>query len=169
MGSEMTQTISKTSPNTSRATDNESTQFVSFRVGDEEYAVNILQVQEINRVSEITRVPQAPTYVEGVINLRGTVLPVVNLRTRFNLEATASGKDTRVMVVDLNGKVLGRIVDEVCEVLRLESDSIEPAPDIVTGIGTEYITGVARLEEKLVIMLDLHKVVDFDRVVSLDT
>ncbi len=137
---------------------------VSFKIGSEEFGVDILEVQEINRMVEITKVPQAPHYVEGVINLRGKVIPIVDLRKRFNLELKEYDKNTRIVVVDIEGNIMGLVVDSVSEVLRLSSSTIEPAPEIVTGINSEYIKGVAKLEDRLLIFLDLSKVIDMNEM-----
>lgn len=142
-------------------------QLVSFNIGDEEFGVDILKVQEINRMVEITKVPQAPHYVEGVINLRGKVIPIVDLRKRFNLEVKEYDKNTRIVVVDIEGAIIGMVVDSVSEVLRLPSDTIEPPPEIVTGVNSEYIKGVAKLEDRLLIFLDLSRVVDVNEVAGL--
>ena len=142
-------------------------QLVSFNIGSEEFGVDILKVQEINRMVEITKVPQAPHYVEGVINLRGKVIPIVDLRKRFNLELKEYDKNTRIVVVDINGNILGMVVDSVSEVLRLPANTIEPPPEIVTGINSEYIKGVAKLEDRLLIFLDLSKVIDLSEMGSL--
>ncbi len=135
-------------------------QLVSFNIGTEEFGVDILKVQEINRMVEITKVPQAPHYVEGVINLRGKVIPIVDLRKRFNLDLKEHDKNTRIVVVDIGGNIMGMIVDSVSEVLRLPANTIEPPPEIVTGINSEYIKGVAKLDDRLLIFLDLSKVID---------
>jgi purine-binding chemotaxis protein CheW len=143
-------------------------QLVSFNIGSEEFGVEILKVQEINRMVEITRVPQAPHYVEGVINLRGKVIPIIDLRKRFSLEVKEYDKNTRIVVVDINGNIMGMIVDAVSEVLRLSSSTIEPPPEIVTGVNAEYIKGVAKLEDRLLIFLDLSKVVDASELAALN-
>lgn len=143
-------------------------QLVSFNIGSEEFGVDILKVQEINRMVDITRVPQAPHYVEGVINLRGKVIPIVDLRKRFNLEMKEYDKNTRIVVVDINGSVMGMIVDAVSEVLRLRASTIEPPPDIVTGVNSDYIKGVAKLENRLLIFLDLSKVIDMKELANID-
>ena len=135
-------------------------QLVSFNIGTEEFGVDILKVQEINRMVEITKVPQAPHYVEGVINLRGKVIPIVDLRKRFGLELKEHDKNTRIVVVDIGGNIMGMIVDSVSEVLRLPANTVEPPPEIVTGINSEYIKGVAKLDNRLLIFLDLSKVID---------
>jgi purine-binding chemotaxis protein CheW len=139
-------------------------QLVSFNVGSEEFGVDVLKVQEINRMVEITRVPQAPRYVEGVINLRGRVIPIIDLRKRFNLESREHDKNTRIVVVDIDGNSIGLVVDSVSEVLRLPSSCIEPPPEIVASINSDYVKGVAKLEDRLLISLDLSKVVDIGKV-----
>jgi purine-binding chemotaxis protein CheW len=142
------------------AANSDELQLVSFNIGTEEFGVEILKVQEINRMVEITKVPQAPHYVEGVINLRGKVIPIIDLRKRFNLDVKEYDKNTRIVVVDIAGSIMGMIVDAVSEVLRLPSSTIEPPPEIVTGLNAEYIKGVAKLEDRLLIFLDLSRVID---------
>jgi purine-binding chemotaxis protein CheW len=142
-------------------------QLVSFNIGTEEFGVEILKVQEINRMVEITKVPQAPHYVEGVINLRGKVIPIIDLRKRFNLDVKEYDKNTRIVVVDISGSIMGMIVDAVSEVLRLPSSTIEPPPEIVTGLNAEYIKGVAKLEDRLLIFLDLSRVIDATEMASM--
>lgn len=144
-------------------------QLVSFNIGSEEFGVDILKVQEINRMVEITRVPQAPNYVEGVINLRGKVIPIVDLRKRFNLEVKEYDKNTRIVVVDISGNIMGMVVDSVSEVLRLPANTIEPPPEIVANINSEYIKGVAKLEDRLLIFLDLSKVIDVSEMSGMST
>ncbi|MCD6249446.1 MAG: purine-binding chemotaxis protein CheW [candidate division Zixibacteria bacterium] len=133
-------------------------QLVSFRLGQEEFGVEILKVQEINRMVEITKVPQAPHYCEGVINLRGKVIPVINLRKKFNLEELEWDKSTRILVCDVDGDVVGVIVDSVEEVIKIPRSTIEPAPEIVSSIDSEYIEGIAKLEKNLLIFLNVGKV-----------
>lgn len=133
-------------------------QLVTFKIGSEEFSVNILKVQEIIRTMEITRVPRSPEFVEGVINLRGKVIPVLDLRKRFGLPKIEHDKDTRIIVVESTGKTVGLIVDSVSEVLRLPTDTIEPPPEVVGGIDSEYIDGVGKLEDRLIILLNLDKV-----------
>lgn len=133
-------------------------QLVSFNLGEELFGVDILKVQEINRLVEITKVPKAPNFVEGVINLRGKVIPIIDLRKRFGLPTKEHDKDTRITVVDINGNVMGMIVDAVSEVLRLPSSTVEAAPDIATSVDSQYIRGVAKLEDRLLILLDLARI-----------
>ncbi len=133
-------------------------QLVSFEIGDEEFGVEILKVQEINRMLEVTRVPNAPEYVDGVINLRGKVIPIIDLRRRFGMARKEHDKNTRIVVVELSGKVVGFVVDAVSEVLRIPRSVTEAPPSLVAGIDAEYITAVGKLEDRLLILLDLEKV-----------
>lgn len=132
-------------------------QLVTFEVGDEEYAIDILAVQEINRMMPITRVPQSPPSVEGVINLRGRIIPVVDLRQRFGLAAGQRDGDARIVVVDVASRVLGFIVDKVNEVLRVDSSIVEPAPSLAAGAQADYVRGVGKLDDRLLILLDLDR------------
>lgn len=141
------------------ATAEELLQLVSFKIGSEEYGIDILKVQEINRMPDITKVPQAPHYVDGVINLRGKVIPIINTRRKFSLEEKEADKDTRIVVVDINGEVIGLVVDSVNEVLRIPHSIVEPPPNVTIDSGANYITGVARLEDRLLILLDLASLV----------
>ena len=143
---------------TSKQALDELIQLVSFRLGQEEFGIDILKVQEINRMVEITKVPQAPHYCEGVINLRGKVIPVVDLRKKFDMEAAEWDKNTRIIVCDVNGNVVGMIVDAVEEVLRIPSSTVEPPPEIITSGAVDYIKGVAKMEERLLIFLDITKI-----------
>ncbi|MBI5017384.1 MAG: chemotaxis protein CheW [Deltaproteobacteria bacterium] len=140
--------------------DPEILQLVTFHVGQEEFGVDILDVREINRLMDITRVPHAPEFVEGVINLRGQVIPVVDLRRRFGLEAAGRDKNNRIVVLELGGKVVGFLVDSVSEVLRVSKTLVEPPPAIAGGIDTDYIRGVVKLEDRLLVLLDLQRLLN---------
>ncbi|MEI7812366.1 MAG: chemotaxis protein CheW [Ignavibacteria bacterium] len=142
-------------------------QLVSFTIEKEEFGVDILKVQEINRMFQITKVPNSPSYVDGVINLRGRVIPVIDLRTKLGLSRKPHDKDTRIIVVDLSGKTIGFIVDKVKEVLRIPSNIIEPPPSIASGINTEYITAVGKLEDRLLILLDLEKIISGEEQIQI--
>ena len=137
--------------------DAELMQLVTFSIGDEEFGVDILKVQEIIRTMEITKVPKAPPFVEGVINLRGNVIPIIDLRKRFGLDTRKHDKHTRMIVIQLGTMVVGFMVDSVSEVLRIPSSTVEPPPPVVAGLESEYISGVGKLEDRLLIMLDLHR------------
>jgi purine-binding chemotaxis protein CheW len=137
---------------------NELLQLVSFKISEEEFGIDILKVQEIIRMLEITQVPNSPQYVDGVINLRGKVIPIVDLRCRFGMERREHDRNSRIVVVELSGKIIGFVVDSVNEVLRIPKNVTEPPPELVTGVDTKYITAVGKLEDRLLILLDLDKV-----------
>jgi purine-binding chemotaxis protein CheW len=143
-------------------------QLVSFRIGNEEFGVDILQVREINRMTEITRVPNAPEFIEGVINLRGKVIPVVDLRRKLEMPSIEHDKNTRIIVVELKSKTIGFIVDAVREVLRIPASITEPPPSMVAGINAEFITAVGKLEDRLLILLDLEKTLSLNEKESLE-
>ncbi len=143
-------------------------QLVSFKIGSEEFGVEILNVQEINKMTQITKVPNSPEFVEGVINLRGRVIPVVDLRTRLNLEKKPHDKDTRIIVVEIIGRTIGFIVDSVNEVLRVPVNTFEAPPELVAGIGSEFIKSVGKLDDRLLILIDLNKVLQQEESVQLE-
>jgi len=133
-------------------------QLVSFMISNEEFGVSILFVQEINRMLQITKVPNAPNFVDGVVNLRGRVIPVIDLRTKLGIERKEHDKNTRIVVVEVGGKNAGFIVDAVKEVLRIPESITEAPPEIVTGINSEFITAVAKLDDRLITIIDLEKI-----------
>lgn len=135
-------------------------QLVTFKIAKEEFAVDILKVQEIIKLVEITRVPKSPCFVEGVINLRGKVIPVIDLRKRFGLDNVERNKDSRIIVIETDGKTVGMLVDSVSEVLRLDAGTIEPSPEIAGSVDSEYVNGVGKLEDRLIILLSLDKVLN---------
>lgn len=135
--------------------DDDLLQLVTFRIGEEEFGVDILAVQEIIRLMQITMVPRAPEFIEGVINLRGKVIPVINMRTRFSKEPHEPDSNTRIVVMELDQKIVGFLVDGVSEVLRIPANTVEGPPPVVAGIGSEYIRGIGRLDNRLLILLDL--------------
>lgn len=132
-------------------------QLVTFSIGGEEFGVDILSVQEIIRIMDITKVPKAPDFVEGVINLRGKVIPIVDLRKRFGFEPREADKHTRIIVIQINYMVVGFMVDAVSEVLRIPAGTIEAPPGVVSGLESDYIDGVGMLGDRLLIMLDLNR------------
>lgn len=133
-------------------------QLVTFSLGSEEFGVDIMRVQEIIRIPPVTRVPKAPNYVEGVINLRGNVIPVISLRTRFGMSRAEDTDLSRIIVLQVQTKVFGIRVDAVTEVLRLDSDSIEPPPPIALGMDSQFIRGVGKIGERLLILLELDQI-----------
>lgn len=142
--------------------DAELLQLVTFSIGDEECGVNILKVQEIIRTMEITKVPRAPDFVEGVINLRGKVIPIIDLRRRFGLSSRIHDKNTRIIVIEINNVIVGFVVDAVSEVLRIPATTVEPPPPVVAGVDSDYISGVGKLQDRLLIMLDLDRLLSSD-------
>jgi purine-binding chemotaxis protein CheW len=137
--------------------DDELLQLVTFSIGEEEFGVDILKVQEIIRTMEITKVPRAQDFVEGVINLRGKVIPIIDLRRRFGLDSKEHDKHTRIIVIEINNMIVGFVVDSVSEVLRIPAGTVEPPPPVVAGLESEYISGVGKLQDRLLILLDLDK------------
>ena len=141
-------------------------QLVSFRLAQEEYGIEITKVQEIILMGEITRVPQTPEYIKGLINLRSTVIPIVDLRLRFGLPSESPTDETRIMVVNVVGKTIGIIVDAVSEVLRISHEQIAPPPPTVAGLGREYLTGLVKLDSRLLILLDIDKILGRDEAAA---
>ena len=132
-------------------------QFVGFMLDQEAFGIDILLVREIIRVLDITPVPQTEEYVEGVINLRGKVIPIINLRSRLDLEEWEEDKDARIVIIEHEGRMIGFTVDRVSEVIRIPKDAIEPPPAIVAGVESEYLDGVAKTEDQLIVLLNITK------------
>lgn len=135
-------------------------QFVTFSLNNEEYAVDILNVQEINRITEITEVPNSPHYIEGVINLRGKVIPVLNLRKKFGFQESPLDNTSRIIIMEVNGITCGMIVDSVSEVLRIPSSIIEPPPPMSSANNSQFIKGLAKIENRLIILLNIEKIIE---------
>ncbi|MBP8819500.1 MAG: chemotaxis protein CheW [Syntrophomonadaceae bacterium] len=135
-------------------------QVVAFKLGKEEYAVDILNVQDINRLLNITRVPRSENYIEGVVNLRGNIIPIINLHKKFNLQSEGNENDKRVIVFQLDDLKVGIIVDQVSEVLRLEKEDIEETGKVYSSINAEHIKGIAKVNNRLLILLDLLKILE---------
>jgi len=133
-------------------------QVVVFRLGKEEYAVNILNVQEIIRLLNITRIPRAEKYIEGVVNLRGNIIPLINIHSKFGLETLGDEDERRIIVCQFDDIKAGMIVDEVLEVIRLNPDAIEPVDSVYTAISSNQIKGIAKVSDRLLILLDMKKV-----------
>ena len=163
-----TSAASATDARGAATSDTELLQLVSFVVGNEEFAVPILAVQEINRMMQITAVPQSPPFVEGVINLRGKIIPVIDLRKRFGMPPAEDTTDARIIVVEVAQRVIGFTVDRVNEVLRIAADIVDPAPQMVVGVDSEYIQGVGKLEDRLLILLSLERLFQEQDIATLD-
>lgn len=137
----------------------EEQQLVVFELASETYGTDIAYVQSIIQMQDITVVPGAPPFIEGVINLRGTVVPVVNLRTRFDLPSAENDEEEGVIViVELDGEQIGMIVDKVTDVIEVAEEEIEPPSPLVAGIDTAYLRGIANLEERMVILFDVERI-----------
>jgi len=144
-------------------TSGELIQLVSFSLDQEEYGVDVLKVREIIRMPVVTRVPNTPHYVEGVINLRGKVVPIICMRKKFGLSEAENDKQTRIMVMDMGGELMGFIVDAVSEVIRISGSEIQPSPSMVAdGVDQECIAGVINQAERLLVLLNLEKMFSRD-------
>ena len=135
-------------------------QLVGMKLGDEEYAIDVLKITEIIRTVEITIVPRMESYILGVMNLRGKVVPVIDLRVRFNLDSCDFDKSTRIIVVSVNKENIGFVVDEVTEVIRIKRSMVEPTPPLVGSIGQEYILGICKYDSRLIMLLDIDRVIN---------
>jgi purine-binding chemotaxis protein CheW len=144
-------------------------QLVGFKIGKEIFGVDILMVQEIIRSAPITYVPNSPEFVEGVINLRGSIIPVIDLRKRLNLHSASYAKEKDwILILDISGRVTGFIVDSVTEVIKVQENSIDPPPDIlVAGLHSQYIRGVCEVDSNLLILLDFSRILLVDEVKKL--
>jgi purine-binding chemotaxis protein CheW len=143
-------------------------QLVVFKVDEELYGLEITKIQEIIRLPDITRLPKASSFIKGVINLRGNIVPVIDLREKFGLNPKIYNKLTRAIVVDVNDKRLALIVDEVANVLRMDESQILEAPMLVSGIAKEYIEGVAKHDDNLVILLKIDKILTSDDIIEIE-
>ncbi len=147
-------------------------QMVTFSLGAEEFGVNILQVQEINRMVEITQVPQTDRFVKGIINLRGKVIPIIDLRTKFGMEEKEYDNHSRIVVVETGDETVGLVVDSVAEVLRVPAGSLEDAPDLISNHGggtanSDFIKAIVKLDERLLVYLDVGKIVGSSKLPDL--
>jgi purine-binding chemotaxis protein CheW len=145
----------------------EELQLVVFSLGREEFAVEVTQVREIMRMEEITRMPKSPHFVEGIINLRGQIIAVIDLAKRLNIEAQERGGDTRIIVVEAGDVKVGMIVDSVSEVLRVDAGALEPSPTLATDVSAAFLTGVIKHDNRLIILLDLTKVLSLEEMAGL--
>lgn len=142
-------------------------QIVTFRIGPEEFGLDVFSVQEILRYQPVTAIPKAPAFVEGVIDMRGVLVPVIDMRRRFELADTAIGGDTRIVVVYFEGERLGLIVDAVTAVLRIPESAVSEPPRYFRGIAAEYIRGIAKLEERLVVLLEIDRILSSEERIAL--
>ena len=144
-------------------------QIVIFELGQENFGVDIAAVESIIKMQAITRMPHAPAFVQGVTNLRGKVLPVIDLRSRFGMPAQETDKNSRIIVIAVNHTEVGMIVDGVSEVLTITEQTIEPAPAIASTVDSRFITGIAKIDARLVILVDLAAILSAGEQADLET
>ena len=130
-------------------------EFLTFRLGAEEYGIDILRVQEIRSYEQPTRIANAPVFIKGVVNLRGTIVPIVDLRVKLGCETVEYNGFTVVIVLNVRGRVVGAVVDSVSDVLELGGDAIKPAPEMHTAVDTSFITGIGSVNERMLILMDI--------------
>ena len=140
-------------------------QYVGFVLHEEEYGVPILSVHEIIRHERLTRIPQYPDFIDGVLNLRGQVIPVINLRKKFGLPECESGASTRIMVVDIGDRIVGMVVDGVSEVLQIGASEIAPPPPLGSGVRADFISGMGKTRNHLMILLNLDKILTTEETI----
>ena len=150
----------------SRRADNPVIQLVGFRLDNEDYAIAITKIQEIILIKPITRIPQVPDFIEGLINLRGSVIPIVNLRKRFGLMPRELDDETRIIVVNVHDKTVGCIVDAVTQVMRINRDQIQPPPLGVLAVNHRYLAGLAKLDDRLMIILEIEKLFEAEELAT---
>jgi len=143
-------------------------QLACFRVGEQMYALDILRIREVIRPQKLTPVPKAPLFIEGVINLRGAVIPVVDLRKRFDQAISKVNRKARILICVLGGKIIGLVVDEVVEVKNFSRQEIQPAPRFIKGAGTDYFLGVCQRQDELVMIMHLEKILSTAEKIDLD-
>jgi len=147
-------------------------QYVVFKLGDEEYGIDVMGVKEIAKPTAITGLPRAPSYIDGVFNLRGGITPLINLRKKFGFTPKEIDEKSRIVITELDDKYIGMLVDDASEVLGISTENIESTPELVTtDISKEYLKGVGKLKDRLIIILDLEEVLskqDFDKTLEID-
>lgn len=132
-------------------------EFLAFTLGKEEYGIDILKVQEIRGYESVTRIANAPEFIKGVVNLRGTIVPIVDMRIKFNLGTPVYDQFTVVIILNIAGRVVGMVVDSVSDVTTLTADQIRPAPEMGTMFNTNYLIGLGTLDERMLILVDIDK------------
>ena len=137
-------------------------QFIKFKVGDETFGIKITEIFQIIKPQEVFKVPNTPAFVEGLLNLRGKVLTVFNLRKRFNMPEKENDENTKIIIVNMNGMLLGFTVDSVTEIVRVPDEEIESTPPVLQNFDRRFLSGVAKLDDKLILLLDFEKVLTPD-------
>lgn len=139
-------------------------EFLAFTLGHEEYGIDILKVQEIRGYEHVTRIANAPAFIKGVVNLRGTIIPVVDMRIKFNLGAATYDQFTVVIILNIAGRVVGMVVDSVSDVMTLQPEQIKPAPEIGTAFDSDYLIGLGTLGERMLILADIGKLMSSEEM-----
>lgn len=146
---------------------NDSLQIVSFKLDDDEYGVEITKVKEIILHEGVTKVPQMPDFIVGIINLRGNVIPVIDLRERFGLARSERDDQTRIMVTRMESRIVGMIVDSVSQVMKIPKSNIQPPPSTIAGLAGKYLQGIGKIDEKMIMLLDIERIMSANERVSL--
>ncbi len=144
-------------------------QLVGFKIGKEFFGAPIDKVKEIVRVPEVTPVPDTPDFLKGVINLRGRLIPVVEISRLMKVESEGRRKSNRVLVLELNGSTIGVVVDSASEILKISEDSVEPRPGLVSSVGAAYVTGIGKLKDRLIVLLDLTKLLNPEEMKKIES
>lgn len=143
-------------------------QYVIFKLEKEEYGIDIMNVREITEYKQTTKIPNSPEFIQGVINLRGGVIPVINLKKRFNLKEEENTKNKRIIITTMNEKQIGFIVDDASQVLTLDEKDIDNPPDMISGVDRKYIVGIGKVNEKIIILLDLVAIFSYEEAKELE-
>lgn len=156
--------MSPNNANDSSAVDVQRREYLVFSLGEEEYAIDILKAQEIRGYENVTRIASAPPFIKGVTNLRGVIVPIVDLRIKFNLDRVEYDGQTVVIVVNVSGRVVGVVVDGVSDVLSLTADQIRPAPEFGLSLSSDYLSGLASLEDRMLVLVDIDKMLSSEEM-----
>lgn len=144
--------------------DNQSREFLVFSLGDEEYAIDILKAQEIRGYENVTRIANTPDFIKGVTNLRGVIVPIVDLRIKFNLSSVEYGSQTVVIVVNVANRIVGVVVDGVSDVMTLSPEQIKPAPEFSLSLSSDYLSGLASVGERMLVLVDIEKLLSSEEL-----
>ena len=142
---------------------------LAFKLGNEEYGIKILKVQEIRCYESVTRIASAPEHVKGVVNLRGTIVPIVDMRIKFNLGTPTYNQFTVVIILNIQDRVVGMVVDSVSDVISLTADQIKPAPDMGGALNTDYLIGLGTVDERMIILVDIDRLMSSEEMGVIDS
>lgn len=144
-------------------------EFLIFTLGNEEYGIDILKVQEIRGYDQVTRIANTPAFIKGVTNLRGVIVPIIDLRVKFSQQSVSYDENTVVIVLNFGQRVVGIVVDGVSDVLSLTAEQIRPAPEFAVTLATEYLTGLGSLGERMLILVDIEKLLSSEEMSLVDS